>query len=60
MKFLWSNSFRDLSVAGLTAQAGISRPCFYQYFADLHDLMENLLKILEKEILSVAQPWFDT
>ena len=58
MKFLWSNSFRDLTVAGLTTQAGISRPSFYQYFADLHDLMENLLKILEREIYSAAQPWF--
>lgn len=57
-EFLWSNAFRDLTVAGLARQAGISRPCFYQYFADLHDLMENLLKILEQEILSVAQPWF--
>lgn len=58
LKFLWSNSFRDLTVSGLTAQAGVSRPCFYQYFADLHNLMEDLLKDLELEILSVAQPWF--
>ena len=57
MKFLWSNSFRDLTVTGLTTRAGISRPCFYQYFADLHSLMEDLLKDLEREILSVAQPW---
>ena len=57
LKFLWSNSFRDLTVAGLTTRAGISRPCFYQYFADLHSLMEDLLKDLEREILSVAQPW---
>jgi AcrR family transcriptional regulator len=58
IKFLWSNSFRDLTVAGLMTQTGISRPSFYQYFADLHALMENLLKILEQEIFSVAQPWF--
>ena len=58
LKFLWSNAFRDLTVAGLTTRAGISRPCFYQYFADLHNLMEDLLKDLEREILSVAQPWF--
>jgi TetR/AcrR family transcriptional regulator, ethionamide resistance regulator len=58
LKFFWSNSFRDLTVSGLTAQAGISRPCFYQYFGDLHNLMEDLLKDLEWEILSVAQPWF--
>jgi AcrR family transcriptional regulator len=57
LKFLWSNSFRDMTVAGLTTRAGISRPCFYQYFADLHSLMEDLLKDLEREILSVAQPW---
>lgn len=57
MKFLWSNSFRDLTVTGLTTRAGISRPCFYQYFADLHSLMEDLLNDLEREILSVAQPW---
>ena len=58
LEFLWSNAFRDLTVSGLTTQVGISRPSFYQYFADLHDLMENLLKILGQEILSVAQPWF--
>jgi len=58
LKFLWSNAFRDLTVAGLTTRAGISRPCFYHYFADLHNLMEDLLKDLEREILSVAQPWF--
>ena len=57
MNFLWSNSFRDLTVSGLTAQAKISRTCFYQYFADLHNLMEDLLKDLEREILLVAQPW---
>ena len=57
LKFLWSNSFRDMTVAGLTTRTGISRPCFYQYFADLHSLMEDLLKDLEREILSVAQPW---
>jgi AcrR family transcriptional regulator len=58
LNFLWSNSFRDLTVSGLTTKAGISRPCFYQYFGDLHNLMEDLLKDLEWEILSVAQPWF--
>jgi len=58
LKFLWSNAFRDLTVAGLTTRAGISRSSFYQYFADIHNLMEDLLKDLEREILSVAQPWF--
>jgi AcrR family transcriptional regulator len=47
-----------MTIADLAKQAGISRPCYYQYFADLHDLMENLLKDLEGEIQSVGQPWF--
>jgi len=37
--------------------AGSSRPAFYQYFADLHDVMENLLHDLGQEILAVARPW---
>lgn len=57
LEFLWSHSFRDLSVAGLTNQAGISRTCFYQYFDDLHNLMEVLLNDLEWEILAAAEPW---
>ena len=36
LRFLWSNTFRDLTVASLTMQAGVSRTCYYQYFADLH------------------------
>lgn len=57
LEFLWTHSFRDLTVAGLTNQAGISRTCFYQYFGDLHNLMEKLLNDLEWEILSAAEPW---
>lgn len=57
LQHLWSNSFRDLTVAGLTKRAGTSRTSFYQYFKDLHSLMEELLNNLEWEILSVAKPW---
>jgi AcrR family transcriptional regulator len=55
--FLWSNPFRDLTIAELMAQTDTSRPAFYQYFADLHDLMETLLDTLKQEILDVAEPW---
>lgn len=37
--------------------AGTSRSAFYQYFQDLHDLMESLLRGLEEEIFDVAVPW---
>jgi AcrR family transcriptional regulator len=43
LKFLWANSLRDFTVAGLTTLAGISHTCFYQYFADLHHLSESWL-----------------
>jgi AcrR family transcriptional regulator len=58
LKLLWSHPFRELSIAELTSRTGISRPAFYQYFADLHDLMENLLNDLEEELQTAAGPWF--
>ncbi len=39
------------------SRAGSSRPTFYQYFTDLHNLMETLLDTLKIEILGVAEPW---
>ncbi len=38
-------------------QTSISRPSFYNYFADTHELMEALLAILESDILEGANPW---
>lgn len=60
LKFLWSKPFRDLNVSELMEQVGVSRPVFYQYFPDVHALMECLLKDLEQEILEVADPWLST
>ncbi len=57
LKLIWEKPFRDLTIAELMAQTGVSRSVFYQYFADLHDLMENLLGDLKQEILEVATPW---
>ena len=34
------------------------RSAFYQYFEDLYDLAETLLRGLEADILEVATPWF--
>jgi len=55
--FLWIHPFRDLTVAELMSLAGASRPAFYQYFTDLHDLMETLLNGMRDDILDVAKPW---
>jgi AcrR family transcriptional regulator len=56
-RFLWSRPFRDMTVNRLMAQTTVSRPSFYNYFADTHELMESLLAILESDILAGANPW---
>ena len=57
LEFLWSRPFREMTVAELMAITGTSRPAFYQYFSDLHDLMETLLQGIEKDIFEAAVPW---
>ncbi len=57
LKFLWTHRFRDLTVGELMSLAGTSRPAFYQYFEDLHGLMEALLEAIEEDIFDVTTPW---
>ena len=57
LDFIWSHPFRDMSVNSLMASTSVSRSAFYQYFNDLHELMENLLNMLQEEILKAAAPW---
>lgn len=56
-RFLEAHPFRDLTVGALMAEAGYSRPTFYQYFNDLHGLMETLLDDVKTGIIDGAQPW---
>lgn len=56
-EFLWSRPFREMTVNSLMASTTVSRPAFYQYFRDVHELMETLLVTLEGEILAGAEPW---
>jgi AcrR family transcriptional regulator len=57
LDFTWSHPFRDMTVSSLMASTGVSRSAFYQYFNDLHELMETLLDMLQQEIFDVAKPW---
>jgi AcrR family transcriptional regulator len=59
LDFIWSHPFRDMTVSSLMASTGVSRSAFYQYFNDLHELMETLLDMLQQEILNVAKPWLE-
>jgi AcrR family transcriptional regulator len=55
--FIWSRPFRDMAVSSLMATTGMSRSAFYQYFSDVHELMETLLDLLQDEILVACDPW---
>ncbi|MEE4380120.1 MAG: TetR/AcrR family transcriptional regulator [Candidatus Competibacteraceae bacterium] len=58
LEFVWSHPFRDMTVNSLMASTGLSRSAFYQYFKDLHDLMQALLDMLRDEVFAVTGPWF--
>ena len=57
LDFLWSHPFRDMTINSLMAPTGVGRSAFYQYFKDLHELMETLLDRLQGEIFEIAEPW---
>ncbi|MBN1488639.1 MAG: TetR/AcrR family transcriptional regulator [Phycisphaerae bacterium] len=57
VKFLWTRPFRGMTVADLMARTRLSRPAFYQYFSDLHDLIEVLLREVESIMHQTANPW---
>lgn len=57
LDFLWSQAFRDMTVNAVMASAGASRAAFYQYFSDLHTLMETLLDMVQEEIFEACSPW---
>ncbi|MBD3857482.1 MAG: TetR/AcrR family transcriptional regulator, partial [Acidobacteria bacterium] len=54
LDFVWSHPFRDMTVTSLMATTGVSRSAFYQYFNDLHEVMETLLGMLQGEIFVAA------
>ena len=47
-----------MTVNSLMASTEVGRSAFYQYFNDLHAVMEALLDMLEIEISVVIQPWY--
>lgn len=57
MDFVWSQPFREMTVTSLMAETSASRATFYQYFKDLHELMETLLEMLQSEIFEASNNW---
>jgi AcrR family transcriptional regulator len=58
LEFVWSRPFHEMTVSSLMVSTGAGRSAFYQYFSDLHAVMEALLDMLAGEISEVVQPWF--
>ncbi len=59
VRFLWEHSFRDLTVGELMADTTLSRPAFYQYFTDMHELVESLLSEVGAVMHQTAHPWIN-
>jgi AcrR family transcriptional regulator len=59
LEFLWTQPFREMTVAELMTITGVGRSAFYQYFTDLHELMETLLQEVAETIFAAVDPWFN-
>jgi AcrR family transcriptional regulator len=59
IEFLWMRPFRDLTVAELMHPTGLSRAAFYQYFREIHALMQALQGVIQGEIFTAAGPWIE-
>lgn len=51
--------FSQLTVAMVTARAGMTRSAFYHYFAGLDELVLGLLQEFEQEIRATVDPWLE-
>lgn len=52
--------FRELTVDEVMRRTGLSRPSFYVYFKDRHELVLRLVGHLEAELLAVANRWYES
>ncbi len=51
--------FRELTVDEVMRRTGLSRPSFYVYFKDRHELILRVVGHLEHELLNVSNRWYD-
>ncbi len=56
-RFLRERPFRHLTVGAVMAGTSLSRPAFYRYFRDVHDLIISLLDEIETVMHETADPW---
>jgi AcrR family transcriptional regulator len=59
LEFIWSRPFREMTVNSLMASTDLSRSAFYQYFEDIHKMMETLLQLMAEEIFVSSNLWLE-
>jgi AcrR family transcriptional regulator len=50
--------FRELTVDEVMRRTGLSRPSFYVYFKDRHDLVLRVVERLGSEIFTMSERWY--
>jgi AcrR family transcriptional regulator len=58
-QLLRERPFRELTVDEVMRRTGLSRPSFYVYFKDRHELVLRLVQQLGAEMLVVANRWYE-
>jgi AcrR family transcriptional regulator len=56
-RFLRERPLRELTIDEVMAGTGLSRPAFYVYFRDRHDLVLRLLGEIGSELFDMADKW---
>jgi TetR/AcrR family transcriptional regulator, ethionamide resistance regulator len=56
--FLRERPFHEMTVDELMARTGLSRPSFYEYFRDRHELIAKIVKRLQNMIEAMSERWF--
>jgi AcrR family transcriptional regulator len=56
-RFLRSRPLRELTIDEVMAGTGLSRPAFYVYFRDRHDLVLKLIQEIGAELFEMADRW---
>ena len=57
--FLRERPFRELTVDDLMRRTGLSRPSFYVYFKDRHELVLRLTERIGSELFEMSERWYE-
>jgi TetR/AcrR family transcriptional regulator, ethionamide resistance regulator len=55
---LQERPFRELTVDDLMRRTGLSRPSFYVYFRDRHDLVLRVVEHIGEELFAMSERWY--